>query len=200
MALGAEGIWSVYFGDSTAVPSADETDNNLDFGLDVDPAQVDVSAATNVYINATQGVIKNAPALSNWNNTINEQSNRGTLNSMYDVGQISVQDASDDLQGNGQEWPFIQLYDFTIGNFDVVYEQAGADEVVSLDYNSADLDDFSGLELDRSIDSQGSELHLTITDNQLNIDPTSEDIVIIYVETISEGVSFTNSSGPKTTD
>ena len=41
------------------------------------------------------------------------------------------------------EWPMIQLYDFTIGTFDVVYEQAGADEVVSLDFNSSDLDNFA---------------------------------------------------------
>jgi len=200
MAQGADGNWYGYFGDSTAVPSADETDNNLDFGLDVDPTHVDVSAASNVYINATQGVIKNAPALSNWNNTINEQSLINSIASVYGVGQIDVNPFSDDIGGNDQEWPFIQLYDFTIGNFDVVYEQAGADEVVSLDYNSADLDDFSGLELDRNSASQGSELHLTITDNQLNIDPTAEDIVIFYVETGSEGVSFTNSSGHKTSD
>jgi len=200
MAQGADGNWYGYFGDSTAVAAADETDNNLDFGLDVDPTHVDVSEATNVYINATQGTIKNAPALSNWNNTINEQSNMDTILAVYGVGQIDVNPFSDDVQGDDQEWPFIQLYDFTIGNFDVVYEQAGSDEVVSLDYNSGDLDDFAGLELDRSGASQGSEVHLTITDNQLNIDPTAEDIVIFYIETGSEGVSFTNSTGYHTTE
>ena len=34
MAQGIDGNWYGYFGDSTAVPAADETDNNLDFGLD----------------------------------------------------------------------------------------------------------------------------------------------------------------------
>ena len=101
----------------------------------------------------------------------------------YGIGQINADVA---------EWPFIQLFDFTIGTFDVVYEQAGADEVVSLDYNSGDLDDFAGIELDRSSAPQGSQVHLTITDNQLNIDPTAKDVVIFYVGSGDEGVSFTD--------
>ena len=78
-------------------------------------------------------------------------------------------------------WPFIQTYDLSIETFDVVYEQAGADEVVTLNYNSADLDDYASLELDRNSASQDSDIHLTITDNQLNIDPTGKDVVIFYV-------------------
>ena len=80
------------------------------------------------------------------------------------------------------EWPFIQTYDFTQGTFEVTYEKAGADETVVLDYNNDDLDDFSFITLDRSSATQGAlNIHLTITDNQLNIDPTSEDKVIFYV-------------------
>ena len=37
----------------------------------------------------------------------------------------------------------------TIENFDVVLEQAGPDEVVSLNYDSSDLDDYASLTLDR---------------------------------------------------
>ena len=70
------------------------------------------------------------------------------------------------------------------------YEQAGADEVVTLDYDSGDMDDYAGITLDRNAASQNSQLHLTITDNQLNIDPTAEDIVIFYVETGNESVWF----------
>ncbi len=96
----------------------------------------------------------------------------------YTQGQIGIQSAD--------QWPFIQLYDLTIENFDVVYEQAGADEVVSLNYNSADLDDYASLTLDRKGASQGSDIHLVITDNQLNIDPTAEDIVIFYTTLMVE--------------
>jgi hypothetical protein len=77
-------------------------------------------------------------------------------------------------------------------HFDVVYEQAGANEVVSLTYTSDDLDDYASVVLDRNSASQESDVHLTITDNQLNIDPTAEDVVLFRTTTGSEGVSFTN--------
>jgi hypothetical protein len=65
MAQGVDGNWYGYFGDKTKVVPADATDTNLEFGTDADPTGLTVSEATNVFINATQGVIKNAPALSN---------------------------------------------------------------------------------------------------------------------------------------
>ena len=82
------------------------------------------------------------------------------------------------------------MYDLTIENFDVVYEQAGADEVVSLNYDSGDLDDYASLTLDRNSASQGSDIHLVITDNQLNIDPTAEDIVIFLHHSDGRGVDL----------
>ena len=44
------------------------------------------------------------------------------------VGQIGI---------NNTEWPFIQLFDFTQGDFDIILSQAGQDEVVTLDYDSS---------------------------------------------------------------
>ena len=96
------------------------------------------------------------------------------------------------MPSDQQEWPLIQLYDLTIETFDVVYEQAGADEVVTLNFVSSDMDDFAGMELDRNSASAESEIHLTITDNQLNIDPTAKDVVIFYVASGVEAVSFTD--------
>jgi len=194
MVQGVDGNWYGYFGDSTAVPVADEAANNLDFGIATAPTvrQGDFSEATTVYQGANDsvtamqdGVIRNAPVMSAWNGTtttLGADPRTSQINSSQ--GQIGIID--DDA------WPFIQLYDFTIGDFNVVYEQAGADEVVTLDYNSADLDDFASLVLDRNSAPQGAEVHLVITDNQLNIDPTAEDIVMFQVTAGSEGVSFTN--------
>ena len=198
MAQGADGNWYGYFGDSTAVAAADSAANNLDFGVDEDPTGVSVSEATNVFINATDGTVSNPPALSNYNNTVGSQTAINVAKGAFSIGQIGIQSASDNGQGNDKEWPMIQLYDFTIGDFNVVYEQAGPDEVVTLDYNNSDLDDFAGLELDRNAAPQGAEVHLTITDNQLNIDPTAEDIVIFYVEPGMEGVSFTDGTSYST--
>jgi hypothetical protein len=184
MAQGVDGNWYGYFGDKTQVPLADES-SYLNFGTDSDPTiyKGDWAEASNVYKNqagSPQNVATNYPTLSSWNGT-------GTVNMVANagVGQIGIAQA---------DWPVIQLYDFTIGMFDVVLEQAGADEVVTLDFNSADLDDYASLTLDRSSASQESEIHLVITDNQLNIDPTAEDIVSFWVggSSLTNGVSWMN--------
>ena len=199
MAQGNDGNWYGYFGDSTAVAAADTATNNLDFGIDHDPAYIigDVSEAVNVYVNATTGVITNPPVLSTYNNTAQTAAFATGGNPAFGIGQIGLVETSSDLAASGaneKEWPMIQLYDFTEGDytFDVVFEQAGADERVTLTHDSSDLDDYASLELDRNAASQGSDVHLTITDNQLNIDPTAEDIIIFKVTAGSESVSFTD--------
>jgi len=188
MAQANDGNWYGYFGDSTAVAAADDQ-SYFEFGVDTDPTVNlgDFSEATNVYTqawsNAAQiNVLTNAPTLSNYNNTLANQATTPE----FGVGQIGVAHV---------DWPFIQLYDLSIENFDVRYEQAGADEVVSLNYVSADVDDYASLTLDRNSGTQGANVHLTITDNQLNIDPTAEDIVTFYVGASvdsSNGVSWNN--------
>jgi len=215
MAQGVDGNWYAYFGDSTAVAAADSASNNLDFGVDGVPVQLgandDAFESANIYLNATNGVISNPPQLSNYNNTVSAQSLSPFGNvtvamktdATFSIGQIGLFDdnasTANDGGTNYDQWPMIQLYDLTIENFDVVYEQAGANEVVSLNFDSDDLDDYASMTLDRNSASQGSDIHLVITDNQLNIDPTAEDIVIFYTHsdgrgTNGEGVSFTDGS------
>jgi hypothetical protein len=186
MAQGTDGNWYAYFGSTTEVVAADE-ESYLNFGTNNSPALVegnfdeagDVFSQTTAAAGGIITVITNAPTLSNWNSTDATEVTRAN----FGIGQIGIATA---------DWPVIQLYDLTIETFEVVYEQAGADEVVTLNYNSGDLDDFAGMELDRNAASQESDIHLTITDNQLNIDPTAEDIVNFYVSTDSEGVSWMN--------
>jgi len=73
MAQGADGNWYGYFGDSTTVAAADTADNNLDFGVDGNPVNLGLGQAANIYLNATTGVIKNPPSLSNFNSTVPNQ-------------------------------------------------------------------------------------------------------------------------------
>ena len=220
MAQGSDGNWYAYFGDSTSVPAAATADNNLDFGIDDVPLQLgaddDAFESVNIYLNASAGVISNPPELSNYNNTVSLQSFAGKgaqtaailEDASFSIGQIGLLDditSSADQGTNEDQWPMIQLYDLTIETFDVVYEQAGPDEVVTLNYNSNDLDDYASLTLDRNGASQGSDIHLVITDNQLNIDPTAEDIVIFYpfedgLGTNGVGVSFTDGSNIAASD
>ena len=198
MAQAADGNWYGYFGEITAVRKADHTSNNLDFGTTT--AVGVVSNTTGPTYSNQQldghggGVLNSAPTL------LSNHTQTNALN-----GQIGLDVTGNRFMGvelatslNGvNEWPFIQTYDFTQGTFEVTYEKAGADETVVLDYNNDDLDDFSFITLDRSAATQGAQIHLTITDNQLNIDPTSEDKVIFYVSGTGavvdgQGVSFTN--------
>jgi len=181
MAQGLDGNWYGYFGDKTTVKAADFAVNNLNFGNNLSLDQITMGNTTgNFFQGAGAGVVSNPPTLSNFN------SSDASSAVKVGAGQIGV---------DKNEWPIIQTFDLTIETFDVVYEQAGADEVVTLNFNSADLDDYASVELDRNSATPGSQIHLTITDNQLNIDPTAKDVVIFYVGTSgSEGVSFTDGS------
>jgi hypothetical protein len=208
MAQGVDGNWYGYFGDEVKVEAANSATNNLTYGTNGDKQNASVALASGNFdettdvISATSvsgsgnpntmvGTVTNPPILSAWNGTgLGTGSTASGFYSNSTQGQIGIVTAND--------WPIIQLY--TLGSstgtysFDVVYEQAGANEVVSLTYTSDDLDDYASIVLDRNSASQESDVHLTIIDNQLNIDPTAEDIVIFDVTSGSETVSFTERS------
>ena len=70
-------------------------------------------------------------------------------------------------------WPFIQYYDFTrYTSYDLVYERGGADESIDLLF---DRPGGQGLTFDRDVYGLLHEVGVTITNNELNIDPTDED-------------------------
>jgi hypothetical protein len=118
MVQAVDGNWYAYFGDSTAIAAADES-SYLDYGTSTGTVAVtegDFTEAAEVYKNNTAGdtntVTTNAPSLSNYNNTKTTDS----VDAKFGIGQIGLAEA---------DWPIIQVYDLTIENFDVVYEQAG---------------------------------------------------------------------------
>ncbi|MDC0069940.1 hypothetical protein OAJ36_01315 [Nitrosopumilus sp.] len=198
MAQGVDGAWYGYFADSTQSTAADGN-SFLDYGTAgaTSPLEGDFNEAVGSWkVTSTAlptTVITNFPVLSNWNKTDSTQESTNPNGLHYGKGQIGL---------NPAEWPVIQTYDFTAGDytFDVVLEQAGADEVVTLTHDSADLDDYASMTLDRNSASQESDIHLVITDNQLNIDPTAEDIVSFYVASGAEAVSWMNRTINATTD
>ena len=57
-------------------------------------------------------------------------------------------------------------------------------------HDNDDIDDYASIALDRNAATNGAHVHATITDQALNIDPTSEDVVLFNVTPGSEGVSF----------
>ena len=71
-------------------------------------------------------------------------------------------------------WPFIQLYPLNpTGNVIVQYNKGGGVQTTTLTFDT--VDQYAGAELDRPSYPQGSQVHVTVTDLWLNIDPTDED-------------------------
>jgi hypothetical protein len=199
LAQGIDGNWYGYFADNTDVATVhalktSANDYPLMFGTDADPSRGAGSAALQVYSSNTyssittqsgtlggDGVIDNPPALSNYNSTL------GASAACDACGQIGIV---------ASNWPFLQTFDFTQGDFDVKYEQAGNDEIVTLDHSNDDIDDYASLTLDRTSATQDAQVMLFIVDQALNIDPTDEDIVVFKVahngSSTGSGVSWTN--------
>ena len=213
LAQGVDGYWYAYIGaygyiDDSSTDDFDGTSNNLDYGVQTATGTIGqhhlgsagagqasmTTGASETLLTAVAGTITNPPTLSDYNGTNNVGGDPVTSNADQSstLGQIGV---------NGTEWPFIQLYDFTQGAFDIVLSQAGQDEIVTIDYDSSGLDSYAQVVVDRLAATQGSEIHLELFDQALNIDPTNEDIVIFYVDSTQsesslETVSFTNSTRP----
>ena len=83
----------------------------------------------------------------------------------FDSGQILLEQTL---------WPFIQLYNLNpTGNVIVQYNKGGGAQTTTLTFDT--VDQYADLEKDRDRYPQAAEVHLTLTDVQLNIDPTDED-------------------------
>jgi hypothetical protein len=148
LAQGVDGYWYAYIGaygyiDDSGSDDFDSTDNYLDYGVQTADGLIGqdhlgvsgigesdmTTGASLTILSATAGVITNPPTLSDYNGTDNRHAgyaNNTNADQSSVYGQIGV---------NSTEWPFIQLYDFTQGAFDIVLSQAGQDEVVTLDYD-----------------------------------------------------------------
>jgi hypothetical protein len=71
-------------------------------------------------------------------------------------------------------WPFIQLYNLNpSGNVVVQYNKGGGAQSVTLTFDT--VDDLVSGSLDKAVYPQGAQVHATISDLWLNIDPTDED-------------------------
>ena len=186
MTQGIDGYWYAYIGDTAGVlllgANANESTANVygvEYGnLTAKSALTDStnsftsSGASTLYANVT--AIGGSPTLSN------------PATDGANLGQIGLTTAG------SADWPILQVYDLTLGSAEIVLEQAGPDESVLLDYTS--MEDFAGIEIDRSAAPQGAEVHLTITDGQLNIDPTSEETIIFNYITGTAKYSVTGNS------
>ena len=139
--------------DGIAIPINAETD------IDNDCSSVNVNA---VVAATVAGGDEDGQVI----NVIREAKSLNTNNNADGNGQINL--ASEHL------WPFIQLYDFNpTGSIVIDYNKGGGTQSATFTFDT--VDGFAGLALDRTIYPRGSQVHATVTDAWLNIDPTDED-------------------------
>ena len=189
MVQATDGNWYAYFADRAQAQTADATvglgDEGLDFGefcsKDSTILGFDVIQTTGVAIpwSGVPGVngtntIPNCNTVditlggADINNVVREakQVNTGSPT----IGQIGFTNST--ISTN--LWPFIQLYNFNpTGNVVVQYNKGGGVQSTTLKFDTADQ--FAKLDLDRTSYPRGADVHVAVTDIQLNIDPTDED-------------------------
>ena len=130
----------------------------------------DCTLANGFAANGTNNVVREYKTV---NTSVSTTGSIGQIGlSMTTLGHSVVSAVSTgDLNGL---WPFIQLYDLNpTGNVVVQYNKGGGVQSTTLTFDT--VENYANLELDRSVYPQGAQVHATITDLWLNIDPTDED-------------------------
>jgi len=110
-----------------------------------------------------------APLSNLHNNVVRENKTLNAGTSSIPVGQIFTRGTF-----HSSYWPIIQLYNFNpTGNVVVQYNKGGGVQSTTLKFDT--VDQFASISLDRAIYPLKAQVHATVTDIQLNIDPTDED-------------------------
>ena len=194
MVQATDGNWYGYFADDTQARIADSTTDFVGSGLDFGTfctSDTTYLGGRN-FVSETVGVAVPAAMLGGTQSDevelcdsitpVENISETGTdaMNVLreakeindFNGGQIGI---TPDVLGNyAHLWPFIQLYDLSVGgNVNVEYNAASGLQSTSLTFDSAEA--FASAELDRSKYPNNAQVHATITDLWLNIDPTDED-------------------------
>ena len=198
MVQGVDGNWYGYFADRNMARIADSTVNadnsgsGLDFGTLCTASSADtiISVGENSFTDSDGIAIPIAVAdtafddnselnvctitdddldTDNINNVVRESKDisnaKATDNATVQRGQIGV---------DSNAWPFIQLYQLNpTGNVIIQYNKGGGAQSTTLTFDT--VDNYAGVELDRTKYPRNAQVHATVTDLWLNIDPTDED-------------------------
>ena len=170
--------------DSTEISDDDSVLFSDTVGVAI-PVRSGANGGTNFGVNGTTSIVDCntafAGASSNSGATQPSLSGNGTNGVAMNVLR-EAKDVNTELSGNiGQInlvastiWPFIQLYDLTVsGNVVVQYNKGGGVQSTTLTFDT--VEDYADLTLDRAVYPRSAQVHATITDLWLNIDPTDED-------------------------
>ncbi len=201
MVQGTDGKWYGYFADATQAFIADATTEDgvipaeavgLNFGEFCGKDSKIFSASGSPLFSETEGVAVAYNVAEGLNGTKAQSDglNDCTTQPVWESGPASlhenvIREAEDvntffpDNIGqiglvNDYFWPFIQLYDLNpTGSFDILYDKGGNPQLVELTFDT--VDQFATTEKDRTIYPRGAQVHITIDDLWLNIDPTDND-------------------------
>ena len=174
MVQAVDGNWYGYFADRDQATIADATTNVAGAGLDFGSVctAAEGTTATGINLSDADGVAFDtdndcaaAPAIAFAEPVV--------MNVLREAKEENTE-AGNPLNLLNTAWPFIQLYELNpTGNVVIQYNKGGGVQTTTLTFDTAQ--DFANAELDRTAYGAGQEVHVTITDLWLNIDPTDED-------------------------
>jgi len=195
MSQAVDGNWYGYFADrrmsqiadSTSVPNSQE---GLDFGVFCSPASagatlqsagtfvLDFSDSNGVAIPMTGGGgAEGSPTGASITAACTAGTPTGSLNVVREAKDLNINAPNGNdaqINANPAFWPFVQLYTLNpTGNVVIQYNKGGGAQTTTLTFDT--VDQFAGAELDKATYTQGAQVHATITDLWLNVDPTDED-------------------------
>ena len=190
MTQSVDGNWYGYFADFTQAQIADSTSSvvgeGLDFGtfcgadssiLDGDLV-VSVSDTEGIAVKGTNGIDGTNPPTDPLVDCGGSVATDLSMNVLREFKAVNTNSPAGTNEGqigiDAAGWPFIQLYKLSVGgNVVVQYNKGGGAQTATLTFDT--VEGFAGAELDRSSYPPGSDVHATITDLWLNVDPTDED-------------------------
>ncbi|QDI89139.1 hypothetical protein Nisw_06175 [Candidatus Nitrosopumilus sp. SW] len=202
MVQAVDGNWYGYFADRDMALIADSTATTSGSGLDFGVFCAASSGSTVLGFSTTEtdGIalpITVANATATGNGTATGSSSGGTISTTCAANTLAasttngtnnvVREAKDPVAQSGSVnrgqidlgdgdgvWPFVQLYQLNpTGNVVIQYNKGGGVQSTTLTFDT--VDQFAELTLDRAVYPRISQVHATITDLWLNIDPTDED-------------------------
>ena len=200
MVQAVDGNWYGYFADRDQAQIADSTvagntagqgldfgnfcDNTSNFGIGV--SEVTFTDTVGIAIGGTNG-----SALADGSSTggtisgaqcagadpVTSGDTQNVIREEKDINPtipLAAADGSGQIGLDPDAWPFIQLYPLNpTGNVVIQYNKGGGAQTTTLTFDT--VEGFAGIELDRAIYPNNAEVHVTVTDLWLNIDPTDED-------------------------
>ena len=189
MVQAVDGNWYGYFADVTQAQTADATTgpsdgsrDGLDFGsfcdnttTVTDNSGVPVTFTDTVGIAVDDDTGTDGQAELAQCDLVNDAGSNNEMNVVREAKDISTGTiATGQIGIDPTYYPIIQLYSLSAGgNVIVQYNKGGGAQSTTLTFDT--VDQYAGATLDRTTYPQGAEVHATITDLWLNIDPTDED-------------------------